>query len=112
MTNIDSNNEADTNLKENEMNDKETMLAKFENMGMSSTISSDMASNMGLYVGDWIDRSYHYWYPGTTITYSNNRQDTFKQAFKIVSMMIEKGYLDKITLKKFITLVKEVESEL
>lgn len=74
------------------MTNENQLLAKFENLG------------------DYWEPMRQYWFP--TYTTWVNHQDTFAQAFKIVSMMIEKGYLDKITLKKFIKLVKEVEGEL
>lgn len=90
------------------MTNENQMLAKFENLSMNDTIDGALAKSM--YVGDYWEPSYRYWYPSTTIFQTH--KDTFAQAFKIVSMMIEKGYLDKITLKKFITLVKEVEAEL
>lgn len=80
-------------------------MAKMENMSMSDTISSSTLRYFGGYWYDYWPRTYVNYWP----SYSKN---TFEQAFKVVSMMIEKGYLDKITLKKFIALVKEVEEQL
>lgn len=81
------------------------MLAKLENMGMSDVITTGMVREYGTLWNEWWPNHYVTYLP----TYTRN---SFESAFKIVSMMIEKGYLEKITLKKFIALIKEVEAEL
>ncbi len=51
------------------------------------------------------------WWPHYNWTVTTVR-NSFEQAFKIVSLLIEKGYLKGIRLKDFIRIVKEVEEEL
>lgn len=51
------------------------------------------------------------YYPYNNFTLTTTR-NSFEQAFKVVSMLIEQGYLKNVTLRRFIAIVKEVEDEL
>lgn len=84
-----------------------TSLAKFESLSMNGQVTAGMAHS--LYTYDWPQTNtiHHYW-----PSYSYNHRDTFAQAFKIVALLIDKGYLKNVQLKKFIKIVQEVEEEL
>lgn len=81
-------------------------------MKMDSRISSSTIKSWGGDLGfGELKTVYQYWYPNYYGGYLW-QPDKFAQAFKVVSMMIEKEYIKGITLKKFIKIVKEVEESL
>lgn len=82
-------------------------------MGLNARLSAETVSAKSWTAGGTASlfQSYGGIYHSTPLTYFHTH-DTFKQAFKVVSLMIEKGYLKNITLRKFIQIVAEVEDEL
>jgi hypothetical protein len=57
------------------------------------------------------DTHYHYYqsYPSITISPEKSK---IEQAFKIMGKLMEKGIVDKISLKKFIEMVNEIATVL
>jgi len=81
------------------------------NMSMNDRIGSAEAKALYSTAGSQVISYGSYWWPQYNWTVREVR-NSFEDAFKIVSMLIEKGYLKNVRLKDFIRIVKEVESEL
>lgn len=78
----------------------------FDNTTLDTAVGSTMYSSGT----NFMDACYRYIYPEYTI--ATYRDDSFRQAFKVVSMLVDEDHLKGLTLRKFIELVRKVEKEL
>lgn len=73
-------------------------------LSMNDTLdASFITAHNGWY--DW-----NHWYPQTTSypVYIHDQKNSFEVAFKVVSKLLEKKIIEKLTLKQFIETVNEV----
>ena len=88
-------------------------------LNANATVTFNDNGSSGIYIGDplnyelmpdktgfydWYYPVYYYWNLPCTLAEKNK----IEQSFKIVQKLMEKKVIDKMTLKKFITLVNEI----
>lgn len=74
---------------------------KLMSMGMNSTVNANLLRSYD--TGQMFSYVSYPWF---------SNRSTFEEAFKVATMLLENDWVKEMSLKKFITLIKEIEKQL